>query len=243
MSSSPATQAVLTGNVVYRQRIALPPDAVVKVSLLDISRADAPAVTLSQQTIPSNGQQVPIPFRLAYTPQAIDARHTYAVRAEIRTAGGSLAWTTDTVHPALTNGAPTDGIDVNVVQVMEGPSRPPALGTTGTLALAGTSWVLDRAETASGTVRPQAGQVYTVAFDANGRYNGQADCNRFLGNYTVDGARVTLDPGPTTLAACAPGSFERDFLQTLLGAMSVEQRGDTLEVRGTNGITLMLVAR
>lgn len=242
-SVSPATSATLTGNVVYRQRIALPPDAVVKVMLLDISRADAPAVTLSQQTIPTNGKQVPIPFRLAYTPQAIDARHRYAVRAEIRTAGGTLAWTTDTVHPALTNGAPLDGIEVNVVQVLEGPSRPPTLGMTGALALAGTSWTLDRAETASGTVRPQGGQVYTVAFDANGRYNGQADCNRFLGDYTVDGAQLTLNAGPTTLAACAPGSFERDFLQTLLGAMSVEQMPGMLHVRGTNGITLMLVAR
>lgn len=39
------------GTVAYLPRIALPPNAIVEVSLVDISRADAPAITLSAQKI------------------------------------------------------------------------------------------------------------------------------------------------------------------------------------------------
>ncbi|NKW78397.1 hypothetical protein HGD90_03070, partial [Rhodobacteraceae bacterium R_SAG7] len=33
----------------YRERIALPPDAILEVELLDVSRADAPSIRLSSQ--------------------------------------------------------------------------------------------------------------------------------------------------------------------------------------------------
>src|SRR5258708_34753519 len=42
---------VVTGTVTYRQRIALPRQAVVQVQLLDVSKADAPAIVIAEQTI------------------------------------------------------------------------------------------------------------------------------------------------------------------------------------------------
>jgi hypothetical protein len=41
-----AAPAMITGTVTYRERIALPPTAVIKVQLVDVSRADAPAVVI-----------------------------------------------------------------------------------------------------------------------------------------------------------------------------------------------------
>lgn len=75
--------ATVTGTVTYRPRIALPPNAVVEVSLLDVSRAGAPAITLASQGIVTGGRQVPIPFQLVYNPDSIDERFTYAVQARI----------------------------------------------------------------------------------------------------------------------------------------------------------------
>lgn len=59
------------GTVTYRPRIALPPNAVVEVSLVDVSRADAPAITLAGQSIVTGGRQVPIPSSWSTTPTAL----------------------------------------------------------------------------------------------------------------------------------------------------------------------------
>ena len=61
-------QVSVTGRVTYRQRIALPPDAVVVVRVLDVSRADAPSITVAEQRIPVE-HQVPIPFSLDGRPR------------------------------------------------------------------------------------------------------------------------------------------------------------------------------
>lgn len=76
-------EARVSGTVSYFQRIALPPDAVVEVKLLDLSRADAAAVTIAEQTIRAAGRQVPIDFSLQYDPGRIDPRRRYSVQARI----------------------------------------------------------------------------------------------------------------------------------------------------------------
>jgi len=51
-----AAPAMVTGTVTYRERIALPPTAVITGQLVDVSRADAPAVVIGEQVIHSSGQ-------------------------------------------------------------------------------------------------------------------------------------------------------------------------------------------
>ena len=103
----PAATASVTGTVIYRERIALPPNAAVRVALQDISLADAPAIVLSEQLIVTGGRQVPIPFALDYDPAAIDPRLTYAVSARI-TVDGQLLFTSTTATLVITRGNPTD---------------------------------------------------------------------------------------------------------------------------------------
>jgi len=100
-----APDARVTGSVTYLQRIALSPAAVVQVQLVDVSRADAPAVVLAEQTF-RPAHQVPIPFELIYDGSRIDPAHRYAVQARI-TDGDRLAFMNDRVFPVITNGAPT----------------------------------------------------------------------------------------------------------------------------------------
>jgi putative lipoprotein len=96
----------VTGTVTYLQRIALPPTALIKVQLADVSRADAPAIVLGEALIRAEGGQVPFPFAIAYDPAKIDQRFTYAVSARIED-GGKLLFITDTRYPVLTRGAPS----------------------------------------------------------------------------------------------------------------------------------------
>ena len=56
----------ITGSVAYRERIALPPDAVVQVRLDDASQPEAPPTLVAETTVPTAGKQVPISFELPY---------------------------------------------------------------------------------------------------------------------------------------------------------------------------------
>lgn len=97
--------AQVTGTVTYRERMALPPTAVVTVKLVDVSRADAPAMVIGEQVIPTEGRQVPFAFSIAYDPAQIQPRYTYAVQARIED-GGRLLFISDRVYPVLTRDAP-----------------------------------------------------------------------------------------------------------------------------------------
>jgi putative lipoprotein len=85
---APDNLGTVSGTVLYRERIILPPDAELTVRLLDVSRADAPAQALGVQTMALAGPP-PYAFRVA---------------AEIRS-GGRLLFITDTRHAVLTRGA------------------------------------------------------------------------------------------------------------------------------------------
>ena len=84
---------VISGEVWYRERIALPTGAAVIVTLEDQSRADAAATVLTV------GGQGPYPFRLVYDPAAIDSRMTYGLRARIELDGKLLFTSTEHIEP------------------------------------------------------------------------------------------------------------------------------------------------
>jgi uncharacterized lipoprotein YbaY len=112
----PGLSGTLNGTVTYLPRIALAPDAVVEVTLQDVSRADAAATTLASQTIRTQGAQAPIAYSLTYDPAQIEPRNSYAVRATI-TEGGRLTWTSTRHHGVLTRDEPTDNVEIIVEQV------------------------------------------------------------------------------------------------------------------------------
>jgi uncharacterized lipoprotein YbaY len=108
--------AAVTGTVTYRQRMALSPNAVVEVKLLDVSRADAPAVTIAQQTIRPAGRQVPIKFEIQYDPGHIDQRHRYTIQPRILK-DGQLQFINTKAYPVITGGNP------NTIAVIVKPVR------------------------------------------------------------------------------------------------------------------------
>lgn len=90
---------VISGEVWYRERIALPPDAEVIVTLEDQSRADAPAIVITDYIHIVDGQGPPYSFRLVYDPAAIDDRMTYGLRARIEHDGELMFSSTEHVDP------------------------------------------------------------------------------------------------------------------------------------------------
>lgn len=89
---------VITGEVWYRERLALPPGAEVIVTLEDQSRADAPAIVITDYTHVVDGPG-PFPFRLVYDPSVIDDRMTYGLRARIEEDGELIFSSTEHIDP------------------------------------------------------------------------------------------------------------------------------------------------
>lgn len=83
MPGIPAAEEVtITGEVLYRERMALPPNAVLTVELSDVSLADAPAAVIAKQTIDPAGQ-VPIKFEIEVDPAVFQPNMSYALQARI----------------------------------------------------------------------------------------------------------------------------------------------------------------
>jgi len=119
VASEPEPQNTVTGTVTYRNRSALPRNAVITVKLVDVSRADAAAIVLAEQKIEADGKQVPFEFSLGYKSDQIKPRNRYNVQAEIRGGNGRLLYISDTAYPVLTQGNPNN-VEIVVAQVRGG---------------------------------------------------------------------------------------------------------------------------
>ena len=96
-------QPHVAGSLIIRQRVALPADAVITVTLADATRADAPSVVLSQKVVHSEGNQAPFNFVLPYKLSDIRQNARIVLSAAV-TVNGQLAFVTDNFSPVVTNG-------------------------------------------------------------------------------------------------------------------------------------------
>jgi putative lipoprotein len=99
------SEPVLKGTVGYRERIALPPDAMLVVSLTDTSAVIVTTRIIAEAVLRVDGKQPPIPFELPYDRARIAADRSYGVRAAIRS-GDRILFETAGAYPVITLGNP-----------------------------------------------------------------------------------------------------------------------------------------
>jgi putative lipoprotein len=193
---------VVEGIVTYRERIALPPLALVEIKLLDPSSKE-PSEYVAATTVRTEGRQVPISFELPYDPNKILAEHTYVVRAAIRD-GDETLFTTNTIHPVITKGNPKK-VELVLTKVGGGPEA----GSP----LVGTSWKLQDLQ----GERVLGGVEATLNFPEAGMVAGNATCNRFIGTVKIEGESMKFGSIGSTKMACADSvmSQESKYLAAL----------------------------
>jgi putative lipoprotein len=98
--------ARVMGTLTYMQRVTLPEDAVVTISLFVLPRPGSPASLVNEMPIPEHGQ-VPIPFEIWYRRDTIDEHKIYALKARIDVQGQTWFENRDLV-PVITNHALRD---------------------------------------------------------------------------------------------------------------------------------------
>ena len=101
------------------------------------------------------------------------------------------------------------------------PAAVPAAAPTATPSNAITDivwqWTSVANRTTGETTTVTDPQNYTITFRDDGTLSGKADCNSFTGTYSQEGG-FTITLGATTMAACAEGSLDQQYLE-LLGAV------------------------
>jgi len=121
-AANAASAGVVSGTVAYRERIAMPENAVLTMQLQDVSLADAPAKVIAEQKFTFAGHQVPLPFELHYDSTKIDPKHMYALSARI-TVNEQLMFMNTTTYRVITQGNPAKA-DI-LLQMVEGQSSGP----------------------------------------------------------------------------------------------------------------------
>ena len=113
-------QPNVSGTVWIRQKVALPPNAVLTVTLADASMADAPSKVIAQKAVRTEGKQPPYSFVLPFDPAQIQPNARILLSAAI-TVDDKMMFVTDTVKPAVNQGGTK--IDLTLVPV-EGKAIP-----------------------------------------------------------------------------------------------------------------------
>lgn len=219
---------VISGDMTYRERIALPPGAYYRASLQDISRADAPAQEIaSDEEQVAEGKQVPLDFEINADPGAFQSGRRYGVRAMIYNVNDELLWTSDTTTPY----DPASGsTNVGTIMLVRTGNRAGATSLSGT-------WEV---HSINGTP-VSAPNKPTITWD-EGKVSGSSGCNQFSGSFQQQGNSLELSEIAMTQRACiAPyDAIEQQFTSALnnLTGFSLVSDG-TVAFVGTNGQTMM----
>ena len=172
-----AAETAVTGSVTSREKIALSPQAVTVVTLVDQQAGANTPVIIGQQTI--TGGQFPIAFSVPYG--VIDPTHSYALFASVMD-GGAVRQTFEAV-PAITGG-PTTGLALPVLPV----------SATATATVTGTITKADK------TALSGAAVAYALLVDTD---TGTLIARQVIpsASTTPVAFRITYDPGIINPAA------------------------------------------
>ncbi|QYM96904.1 hypothetical protein FGI04_13560 [Dickeya ananatis] len=132
MLSQPVSDMpAVTGTVNIRQKIALPPDSVLTVTVSDATIPDAPSKVISQRVIRTEGQQAPFRFVLPYNPSEIrpDARILLSAAVAI---DNRVTLITEHVMPVVTNGVNNADLNLIPVTAVPVPAKPAGFLTPNT---------------------------------------------------------------------------------------------------------------
>lgn len=103
-----------------------------------------------------------------------------------------------------------DATNTENVPVLEAPAPvPPLVGIT---------WEWVSLTTPTGVTAVSNPENYTILFSADDTAAIRADCNNVGAGYTADGSSLSIQLGPTTLAACPPDSLDQLFTSSLSSA-------------------------
>jgi putative lipoprotein len=235
---------MITGSATYRERMALPANAVFEAVLEDASRVDAPAILIKSFRKESPGNP-PFQFTIAYDPKQIVENHAYVVRTRV-TVDGKLLFTSTERNQVLTQG---HGSEIGKMILMRMVASKPA-GRGGVAAAAAqragddeplreTYWKLVELNGEAVTTAEHQREASLVFHTKDNRISGSGGCNRLMGSYMVEGSALHFKGVASTMMACQHGmETEQKFLGALNKVTGWAVQGKSLGLSGDDGKVL-----
>lgn len=215
----------IEGSVWYRERIALPPNAEIKVTLEDVARADAPSELIATtRLVPQGGP--PYAFSVQYDPARLHDRGRYALRARIESDGRLLFISTEHIPAFEREPGPVQILVSRVGDRQAAASRPPP---TPDARLTDTYWKLVEMGGLPVTLGTGERELHLVMSGDGNRVHGFSGCNRFTGSYELSDDRLRLGQLASSRMACVEGmEQEQRFLDALASSVRFTISGDGL---------------
>lgn len=225
-----AETVTITGTVTYRERIALPGNAHLSVSLVALPSGQN--LANASAAIPDQGQP-PLAFSLnVHRPLAVGL---YGLRAEIRSDGQVLFRSPEPVPVD-----PGAGIPVAIlVQFM--PSQPaPSLPELPS-GLVDALWKV----TSIGGNPVSADRPVTLVIAADMRASGHSGCNNYFAETSIERNSMTFGPAAATRMACAADLMvlEEAYFAALNAVASFELDAVRLRLLDAAGVPLVGLVR
>lgn len=228
-SQAMAAKVNLSGEVTYRERIALPDTAVLSIELIDLALPDRPRLSVSA---PTGAGQVPLAFTLTFEDSMILPQHEYALNAEI--SAGDLRFRN--VEPFLvTPLAQTEPVVIvtNLIAKVEPTASSEPLPAAEELPLLGITWQA----TSIGENAVPPGVEISLLIEADMRAGGVGGCNSFFSQSTVTADTFAIGEVARTQRSCLyeRNMLEQSYFEALKAAVAWRVDGDTLTLLDRTG--------
>lgn len=213
----------LNGSAIFHTQGELPVGSVLTVTLEDVSRGDAPAVTLGHVQVAVDGGHAPIPFSLVYPRSAVLPQGSYAARARV-TNGDRLLFTT-------TQRQQVDALSPSPLELMLEPVP------TTDVSLTDTYWKIIEVDHRPIAVTDNMREPHLVLRGQDGRLAGSGGVNRLIGSYTLNGDALAFSPVASTMMAGPPEAMQQEqaLIEALGRVRGYRIAGDRLTLLGESG--------
>jgi putative lipoprotein len=232
--SAMAQDVVFTGEVTYRERVAMPRNAELKISLVELERGVA--VAGAQRKVGERGG-VPLQFQLNVRSKVVKADKSYGLVAEIRS-GGRIVFVNETpVAVDVADPQPS----VIVVRHDPHPVRiDPTLEPMAANPLADTHW---RVTSVGG--EPVTARQLSFVVSPDLGIGGHGGCNRYFTEANFIGSTMTLGPIAGTKMACGGPAMalEQKFFNALAAVAGFKQSENSLQLLDGAGVPLVGLVR
>jgi putative lipoprotein len=240
-----AAKVTLTGEVTYRERIALPAGSSLRVRLIDLTALGTPTRVEAAAPITTPGQ-VPLTFTLNFDDSTINPDHRHAVIAEISV--GIELWFRNSTPYEVAPLAPAEAITIVadfVGRRTPAPQPQPAAPQPeppSVESLLGQNW---RATAIRGEPTT-SGIDSTLSVTSELRAGGRGGCNNYFAQAAINGGSLRFSTVGSTMMACLSeeaAAQEDLFFAALEATRFWRLDGENLLLLGTEGRELVRFER